>query len=311
MPWVTRAVIDVGTNSVKLLVAEIKGQEVNAILEESEQTRLGQGFYDTHQLRRENIENTAVAVARFVGLAKHWGAQSTLVFATSAARDASNGQELITSIERASGLKLRVISGEQEADWVFCGVTSDPALADQNLVVMDLGGGSTEFIVGRDDKREFAQSFQIGTVRLLEKFRPSNPPKRTERIECEKYLQEFLASYVRPAVEPHLHGATQVQLVGTGGTANILARMEKRLDKWERKLIDGNVLPIDAIREQKERLWRLPLEERRRLPGLPPQRADVILFGAAIYCAVMEQFGFPTVKISTRGLRYAALLEGQ
>src|SRR4051812_15330984 len=147
MSWVTRAVIDVGTNSVKLLVAEIRGTQINPILEESEQTRLGQGFYETHRLRRENIENTAVAVAQFAGLAKHWGAGSVTVFATSAARDAENSKELIDAIKRASALDLRVISGDQEANWVFRGVTTDPAFRARNLLVMDVGGGSTEFIL--------------------------------------------------------------------------------------------------------------------------------------------------------------------
>lgn len=304
-----RAVIDIGTNSVKLLTAELRGSDVAPLLEESEQTRLGQGFYETHQLRRENIEHTAVTVARFASIARHHGAESVMAFATSAARDAVNRQELEQAIEKTARLKLRVISGDEEADWVFRGVTSDPVFREQHLVVMDVGGGSTEFIFGMNDHRDFAQSFKMGTVRSLEKFPLSNPPTPAEKQSCLAYLRDFLGHQVAPRLGPQIQSASSVQLVGTGGTANILARMDKKFDSWERKLIEGTSISRVRLTEILDVLWGLPIEERRRLPGMPPKRADVMLIGAAIYHAVMTVFAFGTVKVSTRGLRYAALFE--
>jgi exopolyphosphatase/guanosine-5'-triphosphate,3'-diphosphate pyrophosphatase len=305
----TRAVIDIGTNSVKLLVAELHGPEITPLIEDSEQTRLGQGFYETHRLRADNIETTALAVARFAGLARETGAESVMAFATSAARDAVNRIELEHSIHQIAHLKLRVISGEEEADWVFRGVTSDPSFKDQHLLVMDLGGGSTEFIFGMNDRCQFGQSFQLGTVRLLEKFMPSDPPHESERRACEQFIEQFLSHEVQRPLAPHLQGKSDVQFVATGGTANILARMHKKFDSWERTLIDRSAIALDAVHEIRDALWALPLAERKRLPGLPPKRADVMLMGAAVYSAVMKVFGFDQVRVSARGLRYTALLE--
>ena len=148
MPAPRRAVIDIGTNSVKLLVAEVAGATVTPLLEQSEQTRLGRGFYETHRLQPEAIRQTAQAVAEFAGRAGKFSPVSTRVIATSAARDALNAAELIAAIKASAGLPVEIISGEQEADWAFLGVTSDPALAGQPLLILDVGGGSTEFILG-------------------------------------------------------------------------------------------------------------------------------------------------------------------
>src|SRR5438105_3533337 len=124
-----RAVIDVGTNSIKLLVADVAGHDVHPLLEESKQTRLGRGFYETHRLQSDAITMTATAAAKFADAARAQNANSIRVIATSAARDAVNPRDLTDAIEQASGLKVEIISGEQEADWVFQGVTTDPALA--------------------------------------------------------------------------------------------------------------------------------------------------------------------------------------
>src|SRR5690242_8407946 len=121
-----RAVIDVGTNSVKLLVADVSGREVQPLWEESKQTRLGRGFYETHRLQQEAIDATGKAVAQFSETARKFQANSVRVIATSAARDAVNGDELTSAIEKVSGLKMEIISGDQEAEWVFQGVTTDP-----------------------------------------------------------------------------------------------------------------------------------------------------------------------------------------
>src|SRR5438045_632569 len=143
---VRRAVIDVGTNSIKLLVADVAGQDVVPLLEDSKQTRLGRGFYETHRLQPEAISTTAKAVAKVAEAAREQRAASIRVVATSAARDAVNPGDLTSAIEKACGLKVEIISGEQEADWVFQGVTTDAALAQAPLLLLDVGGGSTEFI---------------------------------------------------------------------------------------------------------------------------------------------------------------------
>jgi len=309
--------MDIGTNSVKLLVAEVEGLDVRPLCEESKQTRLGQGFYTTHRLQREPVAQTAAAIKRFARTARKWKAKSIRVIATSAARDAKNPETLVTAVKRASGLKVEIISGKQEADWAFQGVTTDPELANLPLLILDVGGGSTEFILGHGHQKHFRHSFPLGTVRLLEKLPPTDPPKKSEFAAARKWVRGFLKKHVQPKLDPELrreakldpkHGI--VQLVGTGGTASILARMQARMGGFDRDRLERTRLTLHGVRAQVKKLWRLPLVQRQKLIGLPPNRADVVLMGAVIYEAVMEEFDFPELRVSTRGLRFAAVKDG-
>lgn len=297
-----RAVIDVGTNSVKLLVADVSGGDVQPVFEDSKQTRLGRGFYETHELQPDAIKQTAEAVAKFSERARELNAVSIRVIATSAARDAKNSVALTAAIEQACGLKVEIISGEQEADWAFRGVTSNPEFARQTVLVLDVGGGSTEFILGSGRQKLFSESHPLGSVRLMEKIPHSDPPTAGELGQCRCWLREFLDAEVRIKLPG------DVQLVGTGGTASILARMELKLDDFDRARIEGARLTHQQIIAHMNRLWSLPLEERKKITGLPPKRADVILTGAAIYEAVMEKFEFKELLVSTRGLRFGAVM---
>jgi exopolyphosphatase/guanosine-5'-triphosphate,3'-diphosphate pyrophosphatase len=184
MQKVCRAVIDVGTNSVKLLVAEVAGQIVTPLLEQSEQTRLGRGFYPMHRLQADAILQTARAVAGFAEVAAKFRPVSTRVIATSAARDAVNQAELLDAIHRVASLPVEVITGEEEANWVYRGVTSNAALAERPLLILDVGGGSTEFILGEGATQYYQHSFPLGTVRLLEQLEVSDPPTATELTRC-------------------------------------------------------------------------------------------------------------------------------
>ena len=234
MKSVRRAVIDVGTNSIKLLVAEVDRGQVKPLWEESKQTRLGKGFYDSHRLQPDAISRTAQAVAKFAHDAREYQVSGIRVIATSAARDAVNGRELTDAITAASGLRVEVISGDKEADWVFRGVTSDPALGAGASLLLDVGGGSSEFIVGRASQKVFAGSFALGTVRFLQLCPHSDPPTHSELGTCRSKIAEFLRNEVEPKVAPALKRAINEasdspRLFATGGTATILARMEARL----------------------------------------------------------------------------------
>ncbi len=335
-PFSRHAVIDIGTNSVKLLVAEVSPDSVEPVWEGSEQTRLGRGFYHDHRLRPDAIADTARAVARFVQTAREHGATAVRVIATSAARDAVNAGELLAAVRSSSGLEVEVISGEQEADWAFQGVLTDASLRRQPVLILDVGGGSTEFILGADGHAHFRDSFKLGTVRMLESTLLSDPPTPAELAATRAQLRTFLDREVRPQLAPHLQaeaavgptcgrpplalqphreaacsaallGAGSLALVGTGGTTSILARLELQLPDYDRARIEAARFTAERLRWHVEHLWHLPLAERRALPGLPPDRADVILFGVAIYEAVMESFGIATLRVSTRGLRFAAV----
>jgi exopolyphosphatase/guanosine-5'-triphosphate,3'-diphosphate pyrophosphatase len=310
MQIIRRAVIDVGTNSIKLLVADVNGLQVIPVHEESRQTRLGHGFYETHRLQPESIARTAEAVWEFDQIARENNAASVRVVATSAARDAINPGDLTSSIEWACGLKTEIISGALEADWVFRGVTTDPELAQHPLLLVDVGGGSTELVLGQGTRKFFAHSFPLGTVRLLEKFSHSDPPTHSEFVTCRRWVKEFLKREIRPLLDPAwARQAGDLQLVGTGGTTSILARMEQKLDRFDRERIDRTVLSFARVQAHRKNVWRLPLAKRKQIPGLPKLRADVILSGVLIFEALMEEFGFKRLRVSTRGLRFAAVMQ--
>lgn len=305
-----RAVIDVGTNSVKLLVADVEGKTVRPLHESSHQTRLGQGFYETHVLQAGAIEQTAKAVADFAREAKSWSPATLKVIATSAARDAENKGDLIAALEVAAGVQVEIISGSQEADWVFKGVTSDPKIGAGPLLVMDVGGGSSEFILGSGDKRVFAESVPIGSVRLLEKAGVSDPPTATERTRCEDEVRRVVEGRLKPSMEPALRVLPgKISLVATGGTSTILARIKLKLRSFNREMIEGAVLTREELSALVTRLWSMSLEERKQVIGLPPNRADVILTGSLIFHEVMAVFDLETLRASTRGLRFAALMD--
>lgn len=317
MSAVRRAVIDIGTNSVKLLVADVLGHDIRPICEESKQTRLGQGFYETHRLLPEAIANTAQAVANFTRQAQTLHSNHIRVIATSAARDALNASELTAAVERDSHFEVEIISGEREADWAFQGVTTDPTLANVPLLLLDVGGGSTEFILGCGPEKYFRQSFRLGTVRLLETIPHSDPPTAEELAETRRWLRDFIEDKIRPALAPaleryakHTLETPPIALVGTGGTTTILSRLEAGLETYDRAIIESTRLSLARVRWHMENLWSLPLAKRQEIVGLPKKRADVILPGVVIMEAIMEAFELPELRVSTRGLRFAAVMDG-
>lgn len=318
MSLTRRAVIDVGTNSVKLLVAEVAGARVRPVLEVGTQTRLGRGFYGTHRLQPDAIARTAGAVGEFAATARAHGVASIRIIATSAVREATNRRTFVAAIEQACGLKPEIISGEQEALWAFRGALTNPKLAHEPLLMVEVGGGSTQCIVGQRDEIHFRESYPLGAVRLLERLPHSDPPRPAELAACRARLGDFLAERVKPALACALLRETRrhaqhhaARLVGVGGTATVLARMELQMTDYDRERIEAVRLSRQQVQDRTERLWGQSLAARKRTIGLPPERADVILTGIAIYEAVMEQFGFGELRVSTRGLRFAAVMDAQ
>jgi len=305
-----RAVIDIGTNSVKVLVADVAEGRLTPVSEMSRQTRLGAGFYVTHTLQPAAIALTADVVAEFRASAAKLGASSVRIIATSAARDALNAVELINAVRQSTGLETEILSGDKEAEWVFRGVTSNPHLAQSPVLILDVGGGSTEFIVGDQAVPHIRSSYSLGTVRLLEQLRLSDPPGLAALAECRAWLKDFLVKQVAPCIEPALRACRgPVCLVGTGGTATILARIETRMPGFDRDQIEAAQIPLPRIQAHLQEQWQMTLAQRQQIVGVPPNRGDVILTGIAIYESIMAQFGLTPLGVSTRGLRYWALLQ--
>jgi exopolyphosphatase/guanosine-5'-triphosphate,3'-diphosphate pyrophosphatase len=302
--------MDIGTNSIKLLVAEVGPDGVvMPIWETSTQTRLGQGLFGSGRLGAEAIQRTVAAVVRLAESARARGAERLLAVATSAAREAANCGEFLAAVQEAAGLEVRVLTGEEEAEWTFAGVTSESNLRGGRLLVVDVGGGSTEFVLGGVRACDFRCSAGLGTVRLLETLQVSDPPRPDDWERCRGTVEQTLQSSVLAELERALQArpAEPVRWVAAGGTATVLARLERGVDSYDRAPLEGTVLSADALRRWRERLWSLPLAERRNLKGMPADRADVMLTGVGIYERVLERLGLESLRISLRGLRYGVV----
>ncbi|MGD0017072.1 MAG: Ppx/GppA family phosphatase [Verrucomicrobiia bacterium] len=317
-----RAIIDIGTNTVKLLVAEVRDGRVTPIAAKDATTRLGERVHETQQLSSAAISRTVEAIARFVAEARALGTTDITAITTSAARDAINRDNFFEAVRRQSGLAVQMISGEREAELIFRGVCSDPAWAGEPLLVMDIGGGSTEFIQGTAGRIERHCSLQLGAVRMTEQF------GETQFTELCAFLRDTLR---RELADYKLSGR---RLIGTGGTILTLAAVGRLYESAlvppplhsPRKLsgqgsglqqiIDHTTLTCDEARSLVERLRAMSVSERRNVPGLPPERADIIVAGGAVAVAAMEVLGTTGLTplgagltVSVRSLRFGALVE--
>lgn len=313
MQPVRAAVIDVGTNSVKLLVADLN-DGIRPVLERGIQTRLGQGFYPERRLQPEAIARTAAAVQQLIDQARKAGAQRLKAFATSAAREALNREDLIRALEAAAGLPVEVISGELEAEWAFHGVRTHPQWTAEPIVLVEVGGGSTQILIGQADQIHFRRSYPLGAVRLWEQLAVSDPPDPRELARARQQVGSLLQSCAPHLLAEALQRETEQHAehhpplpVAVGGTATVLARMELGLEGYDRERIESVLLTPERLRARVEQLWTLPLARRRQLPGLPPERADVILTGSVIYEQLQALLGLQAWRVSTRGLRFGAI----
>lgn len=283
-----RAVIDIGTNTVKLLVADVHHGLILPIVSKDITTRLGEGLQSSRQLTPAAIARTLDAVAGYVADAREHDVAGIRAIATSAVRDAGNRDVFLAAVRDRCGLPVEVVTGDQEAELIFYGVTSDPAFAGGDLLVMDVGGGSVEFICGRAGHIERHQSLPAGAVRLTERFGDDFPA-----------LAAFLRTTFRAALRDYR--AAGRQFVATGGANTTLVRVATgRVDHAE--------LTFEEVFALVARLHALTLAERRQLPGMPADRADIIVAGAAALAFGMEATAAARVVVSARNLRYGALL---
>ncbi|MCP3144016.1 Ppx/GppA phosphatase family protein [Pyxidicoccus xibeiensis] len=296
------ATIDVGTNSVLLLVAERTPEgRFEPVLERAEITRLGRGVDATRRLSPEGMEATLSVLESFAREAREQGAEAIAVSATSAARDAQNGAEFMAAAKARAGVTVEIISGELEAQLSFAAVHADFASeAAGPLLVLDIGGGSTEFIYGnRAGHVAFRHSFDVGSVRLTERFVRSDPMTAEDRARVEAHLRDTFRT-----LPPPPPGAA---LVGVAGTVTTLYALQHAIDPYDAERVHGGTLSLAELKALVDRLCGMPLEARRALPGLQPKRADVISAGALILLESVKALGLETCRISDRGLRWGLL----
>jgi len=274
------AAVDLGTNTTRLLVGRVDDGRVDELHRETRITRLGEGVDTRGRLLPVPIARVRNVLTDYRRTAESLGAERTLLVATSAVRDAENGEAFLGEIEWSYGFATRLLSGDEEAELTQRGVG---ALGAETLLV-DIGGGSTELVLGG-----FLTSLPLGSVRF------------TERHGEDVQASIQAARALLPELEPE-------DAVGVAATITSLAALDLGLEEYDRSRVHGHVLTRDGARAQLERLAALPLEERRRVPALDPERAPVIVAGGAILLAILEEYGLESIRVSERDLLDGAAL---
>lgn len=296
------ATIDVGTNSVLLLVADRQPDgRFHAVRERAEITRLGRGVDKTRRLSPEGMDATLQVLSDFAAEARGLGAEAIAVSATSAARDAENGPEFLAAARERAGVTVEIITGALEAQLSFTSAHADFGRAAKGpLVVVDIGGGSTEFIYGdAQGQVSFRHSYDVGSVRMTERYVHSDPPGAEDRARVEAHLRETFSTL--PPCPP---GA---QLVGIAGTVTTLYTVRHAIDPYDPERVQGGELTLAELDELADMLCRRPVDERQALPGLQPKRADVIPAGALILRECLRALKLERCLVSDRGLRWGLL----
>ena len=290
--------VDMGTNSTRLLVADVEGADIGEIERLLRITRLGDRVDADGRLSDAAMGRVHGVLEGYAARARELGAERVLATATSAVRDAANGREFLEEVELRHGFETRLLSGREEAELTYRGVTSRLA-AGSGTLVCDIGGGSTELVLGGPDGVDDAVSLDIGCVRMSERCLRSDPPGDDEIAA----LRDAVA-----ALLPHAITSRASMLVGVAGTVTTLATIDRGLDREIPEEIDGHRLAPDTVEGLLGRLAALPLAERREVRGLMPERAPTIVAGAAIASEVLRATGAGEMVVSERDILHGAAL---
>jgi len=298
------ATIDIGTNSVLLLIAESTGSGLVPVLERATITRLGQDVDRTHQLHPDAIARTLACLRDYAKDIADHGASEVLAVSTSAARDAQGASAFIEAASSILGVAPRVISGNEEAHLTFLGALSGLEVRGE-VVVVDIGGGSTELVRGtivggQLPTPERGVSVDIGSVRLTERHLRSDPPTRAE----QEAVRESVWTATRALPTP----ASEATWIGIGGTVTTLAAIQAGLHAYDARVVHGSVLARSDITKLRQRLAEMTAEARRATPGLNPKRADIIVAGAIEVEALQSWADCERWIVSDRGVRWGLAL---
>jgi len=305
-PEATRvAVIDIGTNSTRLLVADVKvGGALTELERETTVTRLGEGVDATGRLADEAIERVLAAVGGYREAIDRYEVEQTVAIATSAMRDAANGEDLREQLRTRHGIDARTISGDEEARLTFLGATGARPPSGKRTLVIDIGGGSTEFVLGAPGAApDFHVSTQAGSVRQTERHFVGDPPAQQHVADLALEVQLLIENGVPEDVRSSAPAG-----IAVAGTATSLAAIDQELEPYDPLKVHGYVLELGACERMLAMLAALALEDRRALPGLHPDRAPTIVAGAAILVEAMRAFRLQAVETSEADILHGAAL---
>ena len=301
------AVVDIGTNSTRLLLADVAADgSITELARRSEVTRLGVGVDSSGVLSEEAMERVFATLDDYSAMIEDLGgADQRRAVLTSATRDAANGGEFTQQVAERYQLDARAIPGEQEAQLSFLGATSgrDPDDGSQ-IVVVDIGGGSTELIIGHGRTVGFHVSTQLGVVRQSERHIVHDPPTTAEIDELNAEIDEVLAAGVPQAEREHV-----TTIIAVAGTATSMAAIDLELEPYDPEAVHGYRVSLQRCREIAARMASMPEAERREVAGLHPDRAPTILAGTQILVRVIEAFGLDEVEVSEHDILYGVALD--
>ncbi len=295
------AVIDIGTNSVKLLAAETGAAHLHPVLDELRVTRLGEGLYAAGRLQPEPMRRTLLAVQELVTLARAEGAEDIVAVGTMGLRTAANAGEFLEAVCNTCGLAVQVIPGKEEARLAYLGATAGLAEPNERILLFDTGGGSTELVRGTGGHLHEARSLDLGCAVLSERFLPQNPVPPAMLSNLLQFLDEQLAA-VFPDYAPQ-------KVIGVGGVCTSLAAMRLGLAAYDAARIHGQALPPVEAERLLRQLAGTSVEQRRHMPGLHPARAEVIVGGVAVVVAVLRRWPVDRLTVSDHGLRHGVWWE--
>lgn len=291
------AVIDIGTNSVRLMIAQAAEGKIKSLYKALNTVRIGEGMGKSNCITDAAIKRTTAALSQYKNEAEKAGVKELFVFATSAVREAQNKQEFLNEAYSQCGLTIDVLSGEEEAKTGFLGAAG----RNKKSGIIDIGGGSTEVICGKDDELTFVKSFLVGTVRALSLF-PEN--------DAGEGLQKVRAWVDREIAElKSMKALKNIPFIGIGGTATALASIALGLKTYDSKKVQGYVLAREKLDEVSHMLLNLTVDERKNVTGLDEKRADVIVYGCLILAAFMDAVGLDKIKASDRDNQEGYLLK--
>lgn len=300
------AFMDIGTNSIRLLVVRINPNHTTTVVTQlKHMVRLGEGEFTNQYLQPAPMDRAVQVVREFTRLARSYGVDDILAVATAATREATNQRAFVRLLQREAHIDVRVVSGPEEARLIYLGVSSGIHLGDKQAFFVDIGGGSTEIIIGTQHQHRYLNSLKLGAIRLGNQFlaRVHGPVSSDLYNRIKRYVQQHTVHAVRELQEYRIDMA-----IGSSGTVENLADIAMRLF-YKRRLQRDDVLTYAYLKQVTKMLGALSLEERRRVPGLNPDRADIIMAGAAILDTLMEQLGIQELRVSERGLRDGLLVD--
>jgi exopolyphosphatase / guanosine-5'-triphosphate,3'-diphosphate pyrophosphatase len=301
------AVVDLGTNTTRLLVADVQDGRLEELEKETTITRLGQGVDATGRLADEAMDRVRETLDGYRQTIDRLNAEDVIAVATSAMRDADNGPEFRDELNRRYGIDARTISGDEEARLTFLGATSGRTAAVESpasAVVIDIGGGSTEYVVGSNGADpDFHVSAQMGSRRHTERFLPSDPPAHEELEALAADVRRIIGESVPDEIRERT-----AEGVAVAGTATTLAAIDLELDPYDPEKVHGYRVGLAAAERIQAMLAALAVEERRNVTGLHPDRAPVIVAGVTILVESIRAFGLDEIEISESDILQGAAM---